>query len=220
MSNIDSAQLQSSTVICLGEALVDRLGPLGGDLALVHSSEDCFGGAPANVACGLAKLGSKVAFVGRLGKDHNGQGFQTLMRARGINLLALQTDSLRPTRVVLVSRDLEGERAFQGFYGDIGQGFSDQALDVCELKTIWTSLVNDAKWLLLGTIPLATNASSEALIWSVNEASKAGIKLALDVNWRPTFWDINAEPESGPNKRALEIIGTLLEKVSFLKTGR
>ena len=44
-------------VVCLGEALVDRLGPLGGDPALDRPVEDRLGGAPAHVACGLAGSG-------------------------------------------------------------------------------------------------------------------------------------------------------------------
>ena len=64
MMNINAAQLPE--VICFGEALVDRLGPLGGDPLVDSPVEDCLGGAPANVACGLAKLGTKVAFLGCL----------------------------------------------------------------------------------------------------------------------------------------------------------
>ena len=58
-----------SVVVCLGEALIDRLGPLGGDPAVDRPVDDRLGGAPANVACGLARLGTPVAFAGRLGQD-------------------------------------------------------------------------------------------------------------------------------------------------------
>jgi fructokinase len=61
-------------VLCFGEALVDRLGPLGGDPATDLPVDDRLGGAPANVACGLARLGTKTAFIGRLGRDEIGEG--------------------------------------------------------------------------------------------------------------------------------------------------
>ena len=48
-------------VLCLGEALVDRLGPPGGDPATDLPCDDRLGGAPANVACGLARLGTPAA---------------------------------------------------------------------------------------------------------------------------------------------------------------
>jgi fructokinase len=35
--------------------------------------DDRLGGAPANVACQLARLGTAVAFLGRLGEDGIGE---------------------------------------------------------------------------------------------------------------------------------------------------
>ena len=65
-------------ILCLGEALIDRLGPLGGDPACDPPVDDRLGGAPANVACGLARLGTAVSFVGRVGVDAIGAQFQHL----------------------------------------------------------------------------------------------------------------------------------------------
>ena len=207
-------------VICLGEALVDRLGPLGGDPAVDQSVEDCLGGAPANVACGLARLGSKGAFLGRLGDDAIGARFRELFDTRGVNLAGLQTDQRRPSRIVLVRRDLHGERVFQGFAGDRGDGFADQALSLDELAASWPLLVGKASWLLIGSIPLATTASAEALLWCVEQAQQAGLEIALDVNWRPTFWDPGCSPDSGPDEKALAAIVELLERASLPKLAR
>jgi len=101
-------------VICLGEALVDRLGPPGGDPAVDQPVDDRLGGAPANVACALARLGTATAFIGRLGDDANGQAFRQLFRERGVDQRAMQNDAQRPTRVVLVRRSAGGERQFRG----------------------------------------------------------------------------------------------------------
>ena len=72
-------------VLCLGEALVDRLGPLGGDpsTASVADCDDRLGGAPANVACALARLGTPVGLIGRLGEDAIGAAFRDLFRQPG-----------------------------------------------------------------------------------------------------------------------------------------
>ena len=43
--------MQDERVIVFGEALIDRLGPPGGDPSADFPVIDCFGGAPANVAC-------------------------------------------------------------------------------------------------------------------------------------------------------------------------
>ena len=134
-------------VVCLGEALIDRLGPLGGDPALHQPVDDRLGGAPANVACGLARLGTPVAFAGRLGQDAIGKAFSSLFAERGVDTALLQRDAVRPSRIVLVRRALDGERQFQGFVGNAGYGFADQALEPAELP--------QPRWLLIGTLPLA-----------------------------------------------------------------
>ena len=58
--------MQSGSVIAIGEALIDRLGPPGGDPSVDLPKTDCFGGAPANVACALSRLGANVSFIGSL----------------------------------------------------------------------------------------------------------------------------------------------------------
>ena len=209
-------------VICLGEALVDRLGPLGGDPATAtpDQCDDRLGGAPANVACALARLGTPSAFVGRLGRDSIGESFEQLMTSRGVELAGLQRDATRPSRVVLVRRHPDGERVFQGFAGDQGQGFSDQALDQAELQRAWPALVAQAQWLLVGTIPLATAASAASLRWAVGQAKAAGLRIALDVNWRPTFWDVRSDPASGPDAAALNAMQPLIAAASLLKLAK
>ncbi len=204
----------------MGEGLVDRLGPLGGDPLLDKPILDRFGGAPANVACALARLGTDVAFLGRLGDDLPGNQFRDLMKSRGLNLIGLQSDSERPTRVVLVRRDLKGERFFEGFVGDLGHGFADQALDLNQLKNVCPNLFSDASWLVIGTIPLASNLSRDSLIWVVDYALNKGIKIAIDVNWRPTFWDVNLSPDSAPSQLALDLIFHVLNKSSLVKLAK
>ena len=207
-------------VICIGEALVDRLGPLGGDPAFDQPVEDCFGGAPANVACGLARLGRKVGLVSRLGDDSTGRCFQKLLEKRGVNLSGLQFDGVRPTRIVLVKRELNGERFFQGFSGDRGQGFSDQALELKLLQKSWPYLSKKARWLIVGSIPLATKTSSATLLWSVKSAYKSGIKIAFDINWRPKFWNIDHASDSAPDPGEITSIISVLEYCALIKLSK
>jgi fructokinase len=204
-------------VLCLGEALVDRLGPPGGDPAKDSPCDDRLGGAPANVACALARLGTPSAFVGRLGADAIGEAFRQLFDARGVNTQALQVDPQRPSRIVLVRRDAAGERQFGGFAGDQGNGFADQALAAEALAAELGPLLAAARWLLVGTIPLASPAAALALQLACREAAAAGVALALDVNWRPTFWDPTADPTSGPTPVQLALIQPLLPQAVLLK---
>lgn len=206
-------------VICLGEALVDRLGPLGADPASAQPQQcdDRLGGAPANVACALARLGTPSAFVGRLGSDAIGDSFSQLLSERGVDLSGLQHDPIRPSRIVLVRRDASGDRSFGGFAGDRGQGFADQALDAAALRAVLPALLSTSRWLQVGTLPLAFPASAQALAESLKLALVAKVDLALDVNWRPTFWNVEAVPGSGPSREIQALMRPLLEQCRLLK---
>ena len=206
------ANSQIPNVVCLGEALIDRLGPPGGDPAVDRPVDDRLGGAPANVACGLARLGTPVVFAGRLGQDAIGEAFLRLFVERGVDSELLQRDGERPSRIVLVRRELDGERQFQGFAGDEGAGFADQALEPAALP--------QAQWLLIGTLPLAAPTSASSLLSAVNQAQAQGTAIALDVNWRPTFWDATADPEAGPSAAAKAAIQPLLDQAGLIKLAR
>lgn len=54
------------TIWVLGDAVVDLLPDGEGKLL------QCPGGAPANVAVGVARLGGRSAFIGRVGDDPSG----------------------------------------------------------------------------------------------------------------------------------------------------
>ena len=199
-------------VVCLGEALIDRLGPLGGDPAVDRPVDDRLGGAPANVACGLARLGTPVAFAVRVGQDATGEAFVRLFAERGVQTALLQRDVERPSRIVLVRRSQGGERQFQGFAGDQGAGYADQALEPAPLP--------QARWLLIGTLPLAAPGSASALLAAVRQARNQGTAIALDVNWRPMFWDASADPEAGPSAAAKAAMQPLLDQAALIKLAR
>ncbi len=212
--------MKSSNVIALGEALIDRLGPLGGDPAFDQPVRDCFGGAPANVVCALSRLGVNASFIGSLGNDPFGKKFKNLMIDRGINTVGLQQDKVRPTRVVLVRRDIDGERTFGGFEGDQGLGFADQAISLEEIVKAWPVIADQAKWLVIGTIPIASEISSEAFSWCIKKASSDGMKIALDLNWRPTFWRSKFSKEAAPMPHEINMIKPILNNASLIKLAK
>ena len=212
--------MKSKKVIALGEALIDRLGPPGGDPSFDLPVTDCFGGAPANVACALSRLGVDVSFVGSLGNDAFGKSFKNLLIQRGVNITGLQQDKLRPTRIVLVRRDSDGERSFEGFAGDKGLGFADQAILLEQMIKDWPIVIDKAQWLVLGTIPLASGISSKTFLWCIENALHAGLKIALDLNWRPTFWRNNVSTDLAPSLDEKNKIISILKNVSLIKLAK
>ncbi len=212
--------MKSPKVISIGEALIDRLGPPGGDPLLDLPVIDCYGGAPANVACALSRLGLDVSFIGSLGNDSYGERFKNLLIQRRVNISGLQQDKLRPTRIVLVRRDSDGERFFGGFKGDKGFGFADQAILRDKLIKDWPALKEKAKWLVLGTIPLASEISSSAFLWCIENALHAGMRIVLDLNWRPTFWRKKLSAALEPSIQEKNKIISILKNVSIIKLAK
>ncbi len=174
-------------VICLGEILFDLLSDNPGlKLREVKSWTPFIGGAPANVAFALKKLGVSVAFVGRLGKDDGGKDLLDALISHHIETSGVQVDPKAPTRKVFVERSITGERKFAGFGDFHSSDFADTYLESTDLP--YTLLLN-SKYLVLGTLLLAYPKSRESLEKAIDYALRHNISLIMDVNWRPVFWE-------------------------------
>jgi fructokinase len=194
-----------STIICLGEVLYDLLADqIGVSADQVTSWTSLAGGAPANVACGLVKMGDRSRFIGCVGDDQPGRDLTTKLRSIGVDVSGVQHHPTAPTRQVQVIRDLDGDRSFGGFGGIPANQFAD-----AQLSEVPAELFVGADFLQLGTLALAYPASA-ASTWRAVELAKAqGIKILVDVNWRPSFW---SDPAA-----ALAPIRQLLMKADYIK---
>lgn len=178
--------MATSQVICIGEILWDCLADQPGrELVDVASWTAYPGGAPANVACALAKLGTAAAFVGCIGQDPPGDQLVSLLAETGVEIKGVQRSTEAPTRQVYVTRSLSGERQFAGFGGLNTDGFADTQLLADPLPAaLWTP----ARFLVTGTLELAYPHSRAAIERAVRLAQQAGAEVFVDVNWRPIFW--------------------------------
>ncbi|MGF1587972.1 MAG: carbohydrate kinase [Pleurocapsa sp.] len=194
-------------VICLGEILFDCLADeLGKSISEVTSWTAYPGGAPANVACALAKLGTPSAFIGCVGKDEPGQKLVKLLQSTGVELSGVQYSNQAPTRLVYVTRNEQGDRTFAGFGDQRADQFADAYL---QAELLPTELFLEAEYLVLGTLELAYPQTRTAVFRALELAVEHHLKIVLDVNWRPMFW-LNQE-------EALPLIKQLWQYVDFLK---
>jgi fructokinase len=198
-----SSSPPSSSLVTVGEALYDCLasdGDLGRSVEEVTSWEPYPGGAPANVATAVARLGddgksTRVVFVTSLGRDGPGEEFLDLLNARGVDTSCVQRSDL-PTREVLVTRDLTGDREFAGFRnGSRSSGYAD-----CEIgagPSVVEGVVRGADVCVMGTLGLAYPTTAKSMTAIAEEFSGgSGGTLVIDVNWRPVFWDEYAPAEA------------------------
>lgn len=70
------------------------------------------GGAAANVALGIARLGGRAAFVGAVGDDAPGGQFRDCMRSAGVDLSHLHVMAGRTTSLACMFETPDGEYAF------------------------------------------------------------------------------------------------------------
>jgi hypothetical protein len=78
-------QQELSRVVCFGELLVDFV-PLVGGLPVFEEPgfKAGAGGAPANVAVGIRKLGVPAAFIGKVGDDEFGHALANVLKENGV----------------------------------------------------------------------------------------------------------------------------------------
>lgn len=91
-----------------------------------------------------------------------------------------------PTRDVLVTRTLDGDREFAGFGQDTNT-YADCFLDP---EKIPDDAVRASNACVTGTLGLAYPQSRDAITKVVDDAkNSSNCTLIIDVNWRPVFWD-------------------------------
>jgi len=202
--------MSNPRVLCLGEILYDVLADqLGRSVSEVDSWTSYPGGAPANVACALVKLGTPSAFIGAVGEDEPGKSLVKLLEEVGVDTDGVQLNSEAPTRQVLVTRKENGDRVFSGFKDYDTAEFADTRLKAAELPE---KLFVNADFLVIGTLELAYPETGAAVYQALELASQHNVKILLDVNWRDVFWK---NPDAAPDK-----IRELIKKVDFLKLAK
>lgn len=99
-------------VFCIGELLIDFVAEKqGNDLSKATEFTKKAGGAPANVACAIAKLGGKGVFIGCVGDDPFGSFLLNVVKKEGVDI-SLTQHSKTFTTLAFVSLAEDGERDF------------------------------------------------------------------------------------------------------------
>jgi len=167
-------------VICVGESMV-MLAPPGGaaleDWPPLHASA---GGAESNVACVLAQLGHRAAWVSRLGQDPMGRLVHRSIEACGVDTSRVTFDPVRPTGLYLKSPNPVGTASFYYRAGSAATAMGTEALKgVLERGP---SLVH-----VSGITP-ALSTSCREMVRDLVRERRPGTLLSFDVNYRSALW--------------------------------
>ena len=162
----------------MGDAVVDLIPE--GELHYLK----CPGGAPANVAVGVARLGGESAFIGRVGADPFGRFMADTLVAEGVDIRHLTQDPAHRTSTVLVELDEEGERSFTFMV----RPSADQFLEPADLPRF-----EAGQWLLTCSIALANEPVRTSCLQAMAAIRVAGGRVCFDPNLRPEVWGNPAE---------------------------
>lgn len=163
----------SQKIWVTGDAVVDLI-PDGENHYL-----RCAGGAPANVAVSVARLGSPSAFIGRVGNDPLGQFMQETLNAENVDTSHMILDPQHRTSTVVVGLD-NGERSFTFMVNPS----ADQFLQTNDLPPFQAG-----EWLHCCSIALINNPSREATFEAIRRVKVAGGFFSFDPNLRESLWN-------------------------------
>ena len=167
-------------VVTLGETMVSlRAGTplrLGGTLTMTMA------GAESNVAIGLARLGHRVRWGGRVGADEVGAFILRTLRAESVAVDTVVVDSERSTGLMIAERRVaDVSRVTYYRAGSAGSALAVTDAEAC---------LADAPRLLhlTGITPALSASAAEAIATAVRLARHVGALISVDVNYRSRLW--------------------------------
>ena len=169
--------------LCIGELLIDFVSTTP-DVTLAEAPGfvKAPGGAPANVAVGLAKLGVDAGFIGKVGADAFGDFLRETLQQNSVNTDYLISGEGSRTTLAFVATRSDGMKDIT-FYRHPG---ADIQLSPNEINIDY---VQSAELFHYGSVSLSHLPSREATLHAIQSARAGGARLSYDPNLRLMLWD-------------------------------
>lgn len=181
-SQHSSAQ-QAKAILCFGEALIDFIShsAITSDGLRIAQFGQYPGGAPANAAVAVAKLGGVSRFIGQVGQDSFGYFLRDALQHYGVCTQYLALHPTAKTALAFVAHDAEGERSFS-FY-------RQQSADmVFSQEQISAEMFQGATVLHFCSNTLVNSDIADVTAALLQQAAQQGLWLSFDVNLRHNLW--------------------------------
>lgn len=174
-------------VVAIGELLIDFVPQQKGcALDEVTHFERVAGGAPANVAAAIARLGGNAAMISQVGEDAFGTHILKVLRANGVDTSYVFRTGRANTGLAFVSLDATGNREFSFFRNPSADLFLEEGQIAPDMFTECAALhfcsVDLVEWPVR-----AAHRRAVAL------AKQAGALISFDPNVRLPLWSSPAD---------------------------
>ncbi len=179
------------SVLCFGELLIDFVALESGvTVGEASGFVKAAGGAPANVAVAVARLGLPAAFMGKVGDDPFGHYLVDLLNANQVDTSGCLFDPTARTALAFVSLTAEGDRSFM-FYRHPS---ADMLIRPDEINA---EVIRRYQAFHFGSISLISEPSRSATLHAVQTAQAAGLLISYDPNLRLALWPDEAAARAG-----------------------
>ena len=169
--------------LCIGELLIDFVSTTP-DVTLAEAPGfvKAPGGAPANVAVGLAKLGVDAGFIGKVGADPFGNFLTETLQRNNVDTAYLIAGETSRTTLAFVATRSDGMKDIT-FYRHPG---ADIQLSPDEIDVDY---IHSAELFHYGSVSLSHSPTREATLKAIQYAKSAGAFISYDPNLRLMLWD-------------------------------
>ena len=199
-------------IICFGELLIDFVA-LERDVSVGHAKtfEKAAGGAPANVAVGLAKLGIPTAFVTQMGNDPFGHFLAETVAEQGVDTSGVIFTDDANTALAFVAVEASGERSF-AFYRNPS---ADMLMTPDSLNK---DLLAEAAIFHYGSITLIDDPVRQTTLEAIQIAREHGAVISYDPNLRSVLWPSLEAARRGIREglAEAEVVKMNVEELAFL----
>ena len=179
------------SVLAFGELLIDfvalEMGVTVGDASGFVKAP---GGAPANVAAAVARLGYPSAFMGQVGDDPFGRHLADVLANADVNIAGVTFSREARTALAFVSNTADGDRSFM-FYrhpsADMMMTPADVDRDVIDAYDAFH----------YGSITLIHEPARSALLVALDHALAQDKFISYDPNLRLPLWESAGAAKAG-----------------------
>jgi fructokinase len=184
-------EVSLTDIVCFGDLLIDFVPTESGlPLADVPAFKKAPGGAAANVAVGLSRLGAKSAFMGKVGEDAFGRYLAGVIEGEGVDVSAMRFETRARTALAFVTLMADGERDFLFYrHPSADMFFTPDEVDL--------SIIELASIFHFDSISLAAEQPRETAFFAADHARATGKFISFDVNLRLPLWKDAAAAKQG-----------------------
>ncbi|WP_248929766.1 sugar kinase [Paenibacillus hamazuiensis] len=190
-------------IVTFGETMALMMPNGGKGIEYSPQLQTLFGGAESNVAIGVARLGHRVGWFSRLGKDPLGNYILKKIRGEGVDVSRASQTTEAPTGLML--REVISGKTSVYYYrkGSAASTLAPEHLDA--------EYIGGARILHVTGITPALSASCRAAAKeAIRIAREAGVKVCFDPNLRLKLWSLD---------EAREVLLDLAEEADYFLPG-